>query len=45
MAMLNVGDTAPAFDLLNQDGKPVSLSSLGGKYIVFWFYPRADTPG
>ena len=45
MAMLNVGDTAPAFDLLNQDGKNISLSGLAGKYVVFWFYPRADTPG
>ena len=45
MAMLNVGDTAPAFELANQDGETVKLVDLAGKYVVFWFYPRASTPG
>ena len=45
MALLNPGDTAPAFDLANQDGERVSLAGLAGKNVVFWFYPRADTPG
>jgi len=45
MPLLNVGDTAPAFSLPNQDGKLTSLASLKGKTVVFWFYPRADTPG
>ncbi len=45
MAMLNVGDTAPAFALPNQDGQTVSLADFQGKTVVFWFYPRADTPG
>jgi peroxiredoxin Q/BCP len=43
--MLNVGDTAPPFALSNQDGKTVSLEDLRGKRVVFWFYPKADTPG
>jgi len=45
MPMLNVGDVAPAISLPNQDGRTVSLADLKGKTVVFWFYPRADTPG
>ncbi len=29
----------------DQNGKEVSLNSLRGKYVVLFFYPRADTPG
>jgi thioredoxin-dependent peroxiredoxin len=42
---VNEGDTAPDFELPDQDGKPVRLSSLRGKPVVLYFYPRADTPG
>lgn len=45
MPLLNVGDPAPPFALKNQDGQPVNLADLRGKTVVFWFYPRADTPG
>jgi len=45
MAELNVGDKAPAFSLLNQDGKNVSLSDYKGKNLLLYFYPKADTPG
>ena len=45
MALLNVGDVAPAFELSNQDGQMVRLADLAGKHVVFWFYPRASTPG
>jgi thioredoxin-dependent peroxiredoxin len=45
MPLLNVGDAAPAFTLKNQDGQTVKLSDYRGKTVVFWFYPRADTPG
>lgn len=45
MALLNVGDVAPAFELPNQDGETIRLADLKGKYVVFWFYPRASTPG
>ena len=45
MPMLKAGDAAPGFSLPNQDGKTVSLAGLKGKHVVFWFYPRADTPG
>jgi peroxiredoxin Q/BCP len=39
------GETAPDFTLPNQDGEPVTLSSLRGRPVVLYFYPRADTPG
>jgi peroxiredoxin Q/BCP len=43
--MLKPGDKAPEFELSDQDGRKVSLKSLGGKRFVLWFYPKADTPG
>ena len=42
---LNVGDTAPDFTLPDQNGDPVTLSSLHGQPVVVYFYPKADTPG
>jgi peroxiredoxin Q/BCP len=39
------GDLAPDFTLADQEGNPVSLSSLQGKTVVLYFYPKADTPG
>lgn len=41
---LKVGDPAPDFTLDDQSGKPVKLSSLKGKRVVLYFYPKADTP-
>ena len=43
--MLNVGDKAPEFSLLDQDGNTVSLSDFRGKKVLLWFYPKASTPG
>lgn len=43
--MLKVGDQAPAIDLLDQNGKTVSLEKLGKKKVLIYFYPKADTPG
>ncbi|EJN58978.1 thioredoxin-dependent thiol peroxidase [Halogranum rubrum] len=43
--MLSVGDTAPAFELPDQDGDSVALSDFRGDSVVVYFYPRADTPG
>ncbi len=42
---LQVGDLAPDFTLPNQDGIPVSLSSLQGERVVIYFYPKDQTPG
>jgi peroxiredoxin Q/BCP len=43
--MLKVGDKAPAIELLDQNGKIVSLAKLGKKKVLVYFYPKADTPG
>ncbi len=43
--MLNVGDKAPDFTLLDQDGNTVSLADFRGKKVLLWFYPKASTPG
>jgi peroxiredoxin Q/BCP len=43
--MPNVGDPAPDFTLQDDRGQEVSLSSLRGKTVVLWFYPKDDTPG
>jgi peroxiredoxin Q/BCP len=42
---LNVGDPAPDFSLPDSNGNVVSLSSLRGKRVVLYFYPRDNTPG
>ena len=42
---LQAGDLGPDFTLPDQEGNPVSLSSLRGKTVVLYFYPKADTPG
>jgi peroxiredoxin Q/BCP len=47
MAQLAVGDKAPDFTLLDQQGDEVQLSKLvkeKGRVFVY-FYPKADTPG
>jgi peroxiredoxin Q/BCP len=42
---LAIGDAAPDFTLPDQDGKPLTLSSLQGQRVVIYFYPKDDTPG
>jgi peroxiredoxin Q/BCP len=45
MELLKVGDTAPDFNSVDQNGKPVRLSDFKGKPVVVYFYPKDDTPG
>jgi peroxiredoxin Q/BCP len=40
-----VGKTAPAFALVDQHGTSTRLSSLKGRKVLVYFYPKADTPG
>ncbi len=43
---LGVGDAAPEFTLLSQDGGAVDLKGIiGTKDIVLYFYPKDNTPG
>ena len=43
--MIDPGGPAPDFTLSDQDGEPVTLSSLRGRWVALYFYPKADTPG
>ncbi len=43
---VDVGTTAPAVRLPNQDGELVDLSSfIGKRAVVLYFYPKDNTPG
>src|SRR5436190_20473776 len=42
---LKVGDKAPEFALLNQDGQTVRLSDFIGQKVALYFYPKDNTPG
>lgn len=44
-AELVVGNPAPAFDLVDQNGKQQNLAGHAGKWVVLYFYPKDDTPG
>jgi peroxiredoxin Q/BCP len=43
--MLEVGQSPESFTLPDQQGAPVAWSSLRGRPVVFFFYPKASTPG
>ena len=45
MSELKEGDAAPAISLETEAGEQFTLSSLKGKNVVLYFYPKADTPG
>jgi peroxiredoxin Q/BCP len=42
---LIVGQPAPDFTLIADNGEAITLSQLKGKKIVLYFYPKDDTPG
>jgi peroxiredoxin Q/BCP len=42
---LPVGKTSSEVQGVDQNGKAVSLSSLRGKFVVVYFYPKDATPG
>jgi peroxiredoxin Q/BCP len=44
-SMLEPGDAAPTFTLLDQETHEVSLGDLKGSRVLVYFYPKADTPG
>ncbi len=44
MAFPKIGNIAPAFTLLDQDGNKVSLKQFrDSKNVVLYFYPKAKT--
>jgi thioredoxin-dependent peroxiredoxin len=42
---LIIGDKAPVFKGIDQDGKVITLKDFVGKKVVLYFYPKDNTPG
>ncbi len=40
-----VGQKAPEFSVMDQNGKLQKLSDYQGKWLVLYFYPKDETPG
>lgn len=40
-----IGQPAPDFELLNQNGQPVKLSDYRGQKVVLFVFPKANTMG
>lgn len=45
MAIVAVGDQAPDFTALTDQGEQLRLSDLRGKRVILYFYPKDDTSG
>ena len=45
MITLKIGDKAPQFEALDNQGNTIKLSDYAGKKLVVFFYPKASTPG
>jgi thioredoxin-dependent peroxiredoxin len=43
--VLETGDRAPTFALVDQQGQTVSLGDFGGRKVLVYFYPKANTSG
>lgn len=43
--MLQVGNQAFPFSLLDKDGKTISLDDFKGRKVIVYFYPKDNTPG
>ncbi len=43
--MLKVGDKAPDFSSVDQNGEKISLKDFKGQRVVLYFYPKDNTPG
>lgn len=45
MANLSIGDKAPQFSGIDQNGETISLDQYKGKKVILYFYPKDNTPG
>ena len=43
--MLNIGDKAPDFLGVDEEGRQLSLNDFSGKRLVLYFYPKDSTSG
>jgi peroxiredoxin Q/BCP len=43
--LLAPGTIAPAFEVIDHEGKLRRLADYRGKRVVLWFYPKASTSG
>jgi peroxiredoxin Q/BCP len=43
--MLEPGQKAPSFTLVDSSGSKASLSDFAGRDVILYFYPKDDTPG
>lgn len=41
---LSIGDQAPDFETIDQNGKTIKLSDLRGQKVLLYFYPKDNTP-
>ncbi|MFP3234287.1 MAG: redoxin domain-containing protein, partial [Sulfolobaceae archaeon] len=42
---LKIGDQAPDFEGITDEGRKIRLSDFRGKFVILYFYPKDDTPG
>jgi peroxiredoxin Q/BCP len=45
MITLKIGEKAPEFKSVDEQGNTVQLTDFKGKKLVIFFYPKASTPG
>ena len=45
MTHLKIGDKAPSFSALDEQGNTQTLAQYKGQKLVVFFYPKASTPG
>ena len=45
LSELQIGDSAPSFDAVDETGARHALSGYKGKTVVLYFYPKDSTPG
>ena len=43
--MISIGDAIPDATLTLDDGSTITIAETGGRPLVLYLYPRADTPG
>ena len=43
--MLTIGDKAPDFESVDENGLPIKLTDYTGKKVILYFYPKDSTPG